>query len=212
MKAITAVLLLSLSATSALAQSAPPRASPVEPPMSEWPKTAPDIQSAISWRATIMVDDWEKSVAIYQGALGLVPVYPPQVRDDRRIYPYRGLKPGEQYKHQIFRSAMTGKEKLHLGYIALAQVLDATGKPVKLEPSGDARVRTGEVELMFVSEDILGVHEKLKKIAGVQIVNPPEKRDDGTYSQIMAIDPNGMRLWITSRKTISLFFEDAPYP
>ena len=126
---------------------------------------------------------------IYRDILGLQPVYPPTVRNDERIYAFRGMIPGaEKYKHQIFRPQTLGVEQLHLGYLALAPIVGGDGNPVPLDSYAGARAKYGGVELMFVTTDVVDVNEKLQDVEGVTIHSIPRPRQDGTYSQLMAYD------------------------
>lgn len=172
--------------------------------LEQWPAAEPDIVSGMLWRTTIMVSDMERSLTLYRDVLGMAPVYRPQDQADARLIPFTGLKPGQKLRLLVLRTETAGNEALNVGYLGLTQILEADGSLAKLPKLPSTNPSYGQTGIVFMVEDVVGVYEKAKA-AGFNIIVAPEKRADGSNTQLAIHGPDGERLWITERKKIPTY-------
>lgn len=192
-----------LAATLASAQPAPPK-TPGD--LVPWPQTELDVSSALLWRTSIVVKSIERSLKVYRDGLGLRAVYTPSVVSDPAVLEFMGAPSGGSIKFQILRSEIAGEVSLNAGYVGLTEVNGPAGSA----PRGRAASSSSESPvLLFLVEDIQATGERLRA-AGCRIAQAPTRREDGTWSQLLAIDPDGVRLLVSARPRIGLVVKKPP--
>ena len=164
---------------------------------SYWPQEEPRITSAILSRTGMTVRDIEASLKLYRDILGLEPFYERSELDDPRLVDFSGLEPGQTLRLVVLRTRTNGPAMLNAGYLGLSEIYDADGRKVELpqQPAGEAVY--GSMALLFVVEDTNAIYEQVKA-GGYDIISAPERRADGTSTQLLMRGPDGERLWITS--------------
>ncbi len=175
--------------------------------LESWPSAEPDIVSAMLWRTGITVRSIDESLKLYRDILGMTPVYAPATQSDPRLEAFSGLKPGQKLKLLVLRTETAGDAALNVGYLGLAEVLEADGSPARLEePARGAPARYGQIAILFLVEDVLTIARKVQD-GGYTVLSMPTKRADGSNTQLLMLGPDGERLWITERKRVPTYLK-----
>ncbi len=195
---LAALALLELGATAARAQYRE---------LEVWPSAEPDIVSAMLWRTGVTVRSIDESLKLYRDILGMTPVYAPATQSDPRLEAFSGLKPGQKLRLLVLRTETAGDAALNVGYLGLAEVLEADGSRAQLKaPARDASARYGQIGILFMVEDIMTIARKVEE-GGYTILSKPTKRADGSNTQLLMLGPDGERLWITERRRIPTYLK-----
>lgn len=153
--------------------------------------------NSVLWRASIIVDDFEPSLKLYRDILGMQPVYDRATVKDPRLAKMMGLPSDTPVDMLILRSADVNVGTIgFLKYPGLAKREASTS--IKAPP-------VGEVLFLIKHTDVMGVYEKMKT-AGFTVTTPPERKADGTVTDLFAVDPSGIRLMIVPRNEIGVWF------
>jgi len=150
--------------------------------------------SAVS-RTTVFVRDLDESLKLYRDILGM------KARTDRLLEGefWNGVvgTHGEDKKIKVM--IMQTQDGEQIGNVGLFQYVDENdGPPVYKAP----RMQTGDVALIFLTEDIFGIYNEVKD-AGYTIVSPPSNQnpnagpDDG-YEMIF-FDRDGIAVNLIQR-------------
>ena len=141
-------------------------------------------------RTTMIVNDIERSLYIYQDILGMTVYY-----DKELIVSGRGLPTGV-YDAQT-RLVILKCNHAYVGMLGLLQYLDPPLPPSPPRPIPN-RVMQGESVLVMNTDDVEHVHTRLLSIEGVDIVSKPHLQEypkpDGGMFRILGMsffDPNG---------------------
>lgn len=191
---LLAVLFYSVSAMPAMAQQY----------QSVWPKSEPEITSAIMSRTGISVRSIEESLVLYRDILGMTPFYERTGLQDPRLVPFSGMTADQTMNLVVLRTETKGSAKLHAGYIGLSEIREADGSIAKLPTITQQQAHFGSTTLMLIVEDTFIVYEKVKK-AGYKIISAPKLNEDGSHTQLLMHGPNGERIWITESEMRSPF-------
>lgn len=134
-------------------------------------------------RSSILVNDLAQARRIYEGALGLRPVpYDSPITSDRMAALF-GTEGDATIDIVVLESGPGGDR------LALMQVRGRAAQP----PA--AALPTGGAVLLFTTDRLLDVHEKLRA-EGVRIITPPLPVGPDRPNSLFAIDPNGVRLMV----------------
>lgn len=141
-------------------------------------------------RATMMVNQMEPALTIYRDILGMEVYY-----DQHIVVSGRGLPAGEPDSKT--RLVILQCNDTYVGMLGILQYLDPPLPPPEPRPLPN-RVRAGETVYVMHNDDVEAAFEKLKDVAGVEIVCKPEiseypKEDGGVFrvKGISFFDPNG---------------------
>lgn len=150
--------------------------------------------SAVS-RTTVFVRDIDESLKLYRDILGMTP------RVDRTLEGefWNGVvgTHGEDKKIKVL--IMQTQKGEQVGNVGLFQYVDENDGPPVYKPP---RIQTGDVALIFLTEDIFGIYEEAKA-AGYTIVSPPSNADpnagpDDGYEMIF-FDRDGIAINLIQR-------------
>jgi len=156
-------------------------------------------------RAGVTVSDIDESLKLYRDILGLEVLLDRRGMYDPRLPDFSGIQPDQTIRLTILKTKMDGEEMLNGGYIAFSEICDSEG--VRIDPE-DNVVTTGKepgsIMLQFLVDDVMPVHKQIVAL-GYEIISAPNKREDGSHSELLVRDPNGIRLWITDRYNRTIF-------
>ena len=172
-----------------------------------WPDKEPKFESAFFMRAGVTVRDIDESLLLYRDILGMKVLIDRKGMFDSRLLDFSGLAEGETIRLTVLAPQNNGKAFVNAGYIALSEISDARGQRLPAK----ANVKTsgsepGSIMLQFLVDDTKPIHKKIVDL-GYEIISAPSEKPDGTWSELLVRDPNGIRLWITDRYSRTIFLE-----
>jgi len=173
----------------------------------DWPEQPPEFVSATFARAGITVRDIDESLEFFRDVLGMRVIVDRRAMYDPRLPAFSGLAENQTIRLTILQPVVSGASELNMGYIALSEISDAKGDRVQpLEPAKTTGSEPGSIMLQFLVDDVRSIHSGVSQL-GYEIISPPVEREDGTRSELLVRDFNGIRYWITDRYTRTLFLD-----
>ncbi len=143
------------------------------------------------WRATFVVADMDKALAVWRDVLGFTVAYTGgSTLDDARLTALFGLNPGEKAQLQVLISGNSA-----LGNIGFLKPEGAVAPP----PGG--RVASG-APAVFIKTTRLDAQVPALVAAGCTLIAGPEAGAPGRTRMAWFVDPNGVRFVLTERTTI----------
>jgi catechol 2,3-dioxygenase-like lactoylglutathione lyase family enzyme len=143
------------------------------------------------WRATFVVADMDKALAVWRDVLGFTVAYTGgSTLDDPRLTALFGLKAGEKAQLQVLISGNSA-----LGNIGFLKPEGRVARP----PRG--RVASGG-PAVFIKTTKLDAQVPALIAAGCTLIAGPEAGAPGRTRMAWFIDPNGVRFVLTERTTI----------
>ncbi len=154
-----------------------------------------DLVSVMS-RMTLVVKDADVSKRFYTYALGY-DVRADRVIDREIVKTQMSLNMDQTIRFVILSSSheILGRRREGAG-IGLIQVGNPA-PPVMTRP-GDAILASGEAMMAIRTTDIEIVYARLKEL-GARIVLEPMKSPDGTQTELVVHDPDGVRIHVVER-------------
>ena len=156
----------------------------------------PDLPDTILLRMALVVGDVDASRRFYHEGLGFEigfdgPVERPIVNEmlqldpEQRVY-FVVLRGSDDVKGVELDGAMIG-------------LLHVDNPPLpKMHRPGPGTLATGEGMMALLTSDIAGVYERLQAM-GATVLYPPTLSPDGSESELVVYDPDGIRLHIVER-------------
>lgn len=130
--------------------------------MTQEPSIPDDFSLSPLMRSTHFVRDLDESLKLYRGILGLRPRID-RTLEGERLDAVLGTN-GKPVKLAILQSG-----DLVYANIGLFQFVE---EPIEPYPAPRTYAKTGDAAVVFLTNDIFGIHEKVKA-AGYSIVSPP---------------------------------------
>ena len=176
--------------TLAMVQTAPRKLEARELPLPEL------TDDSALLRAAIVVQDLEQSKRFYRDALGFTVSFDgditrPTVKQqlgllDSQTAHFVVLKGSDQIRGENLGSAM-------IGLLMIAN----PSPPVMTRPDG-ADLAVGETMLALMTSDIQSAYRRLRE-QRARILLPPTKAPDGSESEMVVHDPDGVRVHLVER-------------
>lgn len=165
----------------------------------EGPRNVPvedgEFGPSMMWRTTILVNDFEPSLALYRDVLGMTVAYD---REEIAFGPFAefiGFEPDQSFEMVLLRSG-----DVNVGLIGL---LRPTGG-AEFEP-GPVGAGVGAPLLFFQTTDYAEDVEEIRAL-GLEIFYEPEISEEGrNLGPFLATDPSGVRFGLTARDAFQLY-------
>lgn len=159
---------------------------------------APAVPDSIMLRTALVVSDIEMSKRFYSHALGYEILFDGDITKPEVIEQLQ-LSEKQTAHFVVLRGAKSVKgRELGGAMIGLLQV-DNPPLPAMRRPE-NVTMASGEAMLAIVTSDIALVHSRMQDF-GVKVLLPPTKYADGKESEMVAYDPDGMRIHVVERHT-----------
>ena len=172
-----------------------------------WPDKEPKFESAYFMRAGVTVSSIDESLKLYRDILGLEVLLDRKGMFDPRLPDFSGIQPDQTIRLTILKTKMDGEELLNGGYIALSEICDSEGKRLPAEDNVKTTGKEpGSIMLQFLVDDVIPIHKEIVTL-GYEVISEPVEREDGSHSELLVRDPNGIRLWITDRYSRTIFLK-----
>ena len=152
-----------------------------------------DIDSALL-RTALVVADLERSVTFYEEALGFRRGFMGDITRPS-VTAMLGLAERQTARFAVLHGAESLKgEPVNSAMIGLLEV-DGPALPRMVRP---ADLAVGEAMMAVMTNDIGAVHERLLGL-DARILYPPTRSPDGSESELVVHDPDGIRIHVVER-------------
>lgn len=147
-------------------------------------------------RVAVVVRDIEISKRFYSYALGYRVGFDGDITRPSVIDMLQ-LAPGQTAHFVVLEGAdAIGGRNVSAAMIGL---LNIANPPLeRLARPGNATLATGEGVMAIITNDIATVHERMRELDAT-ILLPPTRSADGSESELVAYDPDGVRLHVVER-------------
>ena len=156
-------------------------------------EVAPD---AALIRTALVVSDVDESKRFYQDALGFEARYDGEITS-HWVSKLLQLKDGHPVRFVVLQGAVEiNGAPVDSAMVGLMHVAGAG----EMQRDGELSVASGEAVLAVVCNDIDAVHQRLQKL-GANILVPPQASPNGTETEMVVRDPDGIRVHVVERST-----------
>ena len=147
-------------------------------------------------RLAIAVSDIERSKHFYTYALGYEIGFDGDITRDTVIDQLQ-LAPGQTVHFTVLRGASEVGEISGPGAMIGLMEIDNPPLPAMQRP-GPGTIATGEGVLAIVASDMDTIYERMLEL-DARVLYPPTKSPDGSESELVVYDPDGLRIHVVVR-------------